>query len=72
MKKTYKLTGLDCANCARKIQEQISKLPGVEEAAVSFLTQKMTLTCEDARLDETVKEAARIMKRIEPDCTIVM
>lgn len=31
MTKTYKLQDLDCANCARKMEDAIRKLDGVTE-----------------------------------------
>ena len=42
MKKKFKLTDLDCANCAAKMEAAIRKLPGVNDASVSFLAQKLT------------------------------
>ena len=41
MKKKFKLEDLDCANCAAKMEEAIKKIPGVNDANVSFMTQKM-------------------------------
>ena len=43
MKKKFKLTDLDCANCAAKMEDAIRKIEGVENASVSFMTQKMTI-----------------------------
>ena len=43
MKKKFKLEDLDCANCAAKMEEAIKKIPGVNDASVSFMTQKMTV-----------------------------
>ena len=43
MKKVFKLEDLDCANCAAKMENAISKIEGVESANVSFMTQKMTI-----------------------------
>ena len=50
MTKTYKMQDLDCANCARKMEDAIRKLEGVTEVHVNFLTQKMILTgiCDTA------------------------
>ena len=42
MKKKFKLTNLDCANCAAKMENAIKKIDGVRDANVSFMTQKMT------------------------------
>lgn len=72
MKKVYKLIDLDCANCAAKMEERIKKLPGVTDAAVSFMTQKMTVVTEADDQSEIMKEVVRVCKKIEPDCEIVL
>lgn len=72
MKKRFQLKDLDCANCAAKMEEAINKIDGVNSATVSFLSQKMTLDAADDRFDEIVKQAAKVCKKIEPDCTIVV
>jgi copper chaperone CopZ len=71
VRKTFKLRDLDCANCAAKMECGIQKIEGVENASVSFMTQKLILEADDERFDAIVEEAARICKRIEPDCEIV-
>ena len=72
MKKTYKLKGLDCANCAAKMENAINKLPEVESATVSFLMQKMTINYADGT-DETAAFAAiqKIIRKVEPDCEVI-
>ncbi len=70
MKKTFKLTDLDCANCAAKMENGIKKLDGVHDATVSFLTQKMTVDADDARFDEIMRQVVKVCKKIEPDCVI--
>lgn len=70
MKKRYKISDLCCANCAAKMEDAIRKLPGVHDASVSILTEKLTLDAEDARFDEILQEAVAICKKIEPDATI--
>ena len=62
---------LCCANCAAKMEEAIRALEGVESANVNFLTQKLTLDADDARLESVLDEAERIIKKIEPDCVLV-
>ncbi len=70
MTKTFMLEDLDCANCARKMEEAIKKIDGVEEIHVNFLTQKMILTADDDRFDAILKEAVRCIRRVEPDCSV--
>ena len=72
MKKTFKLIDLDCANCAANMEAAIKKLDGVNDASVSFLSQKMTIDAEDDKFDEIVKQAVKVCKKVEPDCEVVV
>lgn len=72
MRKTFMLEDLDCAHCAAKMEDRIRKLDGVVEVNINFFAQKMIIEAEDERFDEIMKQAAKICKKIEPDCTIVM
>lgn len=69
MQKKFKIE-VDCANCAAKIETAVRALPGVENASVSFMTQKMLLVADDARFDEILQQAIRTAKKIEPDFEI--
>jgi copper chaperone CopZ len=71
MKKKFKLTDLDCANCAAKMEDAIKKLDGVNDASVSFMMQKMTIDADDARFDEIMKEVVEVCKKVEPDCILI-
>ncbi|HBF15342.1 MAG TPA: heavy metal transporter [Clostridiales bacterium] len=72
MKKNFKLEGLDCANCAAKIEKNVKKLDGVKDASVSFFAQKLVLEADDEKFDEIVKEVAALVHRVDPDCTMVL
>jgi len=72
MKKKFKLDDLGCANCAAKMEDAIKKIDGVNDATISFMTQKLTIDADESRFDAIMAEATRVCKRIEPDCTIVM
>mgnify|MGYP005877361247 CR=1 FL=1 len=72
MKKKYSITGIDCANCAAKMEESIKKIPGVNDASVSFMTQKMSIDAEDDKFDEIMKEVAAVCAKVEPDCKILL
>lgn len=72
MKKTFDLVDLDCANCARKMEDAIKKLDGVADATVSFLTQKMTVDADDDRFDAIMKQVVKCVRRVEPDCEVVL
>ena len=72
MKKTYKIE-VDCANCARKMEEATKKVEGVADATISFMTQKMTLEIADgADVEAILKQAVKCIKKVEPDCEVVV
>ena len=70
MKKRFQLTDLDCANCARKMEDAIKRIDGVTDASVSFMTQKLTLEADEGRFDAILDEVVRVCKKVEPDCVI--
>lgn len=72
MKKTFKLQNLDCAHCAAKMELAISKIDGVNAASVNFLMQKFTLDADDALFDDVLKKALKAIKKVEPDCTVII
>ena len=72
MKKKFKLQDLDCANCAAKMEDAIKKIPGVHDANVSFMMQKMTIDAEDDKFDAIMEEVVRVCAKVEPDCKILM
>ena len=70
MKKRFKLEGLECANCAAKMERAINELDGVKEATVNFMTQKLVVEGEDEKMPTIIQEAEKIVKKIEPDTTM--
>ena len=44
----------------------------MNDASVSFLSQKMTIDAEDDKFDEIVKQAVKVCKKVEPDCEVVV
>jgi len=70
MKKTFRLEGLGCANCAAKMERAINELDGVQNATVNFMTTKMVIEGEDEKMPVIVEAAEKIVKKIEPDVVI--
>jgi len=67
MKKKFILEGLDCANCAAKMEKAINELDGVKEATVNFMTTKLVIDGEDEKMPTIIAESEKIVKKIEPD-----
>ena len=71
MKKSYRLSDLDCANCAAKMERAIQKIPGVEAASIQFMTQRLTLEAEETLIPVILTQAQKVIQKIEPHCIIV-
>ena len=65
MKKKFTLKGLECANCAAKMEKAINELDGVKEATVNFMTQKLVIEGEDEKMPTIIEEAEKVVKDIE-------
>ena len=72
LNKKFKLQDLDCANCAAKMENAIKRIEGVNDASVSFMTQKMTVDAEEGRFDDIMKEIVKVCAKVEPDCRILI
>ncbi|OMP28247.1 heavy metal translocating P-type ATPase [Bacillus sp. I-2] len=69
MKDEYVLNGLDCGNCARKIETGVSKMDGVEACSVNFATGTLTVTHADKQ--ETMsKRIEKTVQSIEPHVSV--
>lgn len=72
MKKTYKIE-VDCANCALKMEEAAKKVEGVQDAAVSFMAQKMKVEfAEGAEEAAVMTQVIKACKKVESDCEIFL
>lgn len=67
MKRNYKLNGLDCANCASKLEKSISKINGVTSVSISFMTLKMMIEIAEENFDAVLEEVMKTIKKMEPD-----
>ncbi len=65
------LLGLCCADCARKIEEQVNRIEGVKTASLDFVSQKLTIEAMDKKnLPSIIRQASQIALSIEPDIQI--
>ncbi len=63
---------IDCPNCADKCEKVISKVDGVTNVKINFLTSQMTLEANDNDYDKVLKKAIKQARKIEPDFDVEM
>jgi len=64
----YILEGLDCASCAKKVEDKISSTDGYEDVTVNFSTLKLSFKTNK---NNPKKEIIEIVKALEPDVNVV-
>ncbi len=73
MKKVYKIEGIDCANCAAKIEDKINKIKEIEEATLNFMTSKLSIefkSSDEKEVEEVMNEVKKIVAKMEPDAKL--
>ena len=70
MKRTYKLEGLDCANCAAHLERKLQQIEGLDSASVNFMTLKCVIEAADDKIETVVEKALAIIAKEEPDVEV--
>lgn len=70
MKSTYKIKGIDCANCAAQLENAINKVEGVQNASISFIAERMVIEYDEQNKDEIMKKIKKVIKKEEPDAIL--
>ncbi|WNY28398.1 Potassium-transporting ATPase ATP-binding subunit [Methanimicrococcus stummii] len=70
IQKEYLLKGLDCANCAAKIEIAVGKLDGVSEATVNFATETLIVNLKEEYAGDILPKIEKTVHSIESDVTV--
>lgn len=65
IKKSYVITGFDCANCAQKSERHLNNNKKIKEAIIDFSNDRLHITFADEEL--SIKEILNIIKEVEDD-----
>lgn len=88
MEKTYRIENLCCAHCAAEMERAVKKIVGVRSATVVFMTQKLIIDVDVSddvnsyananteaganSLSSVLEEVQKAIRRIEPDCKLII
>lgn len=68
----YKLEGLDCAACAKKVEEKLASTDGFQDVNVNFSTLKLSFKTEKYENDKNLKKMVEeIVRKVEPDVNVI-
>lgn len=67
MKYKYNIKDLDCANCAKKIEENLNKDKNIKSASINFAKQTVTV---ETNISDPFNYVKDIVEKIEPDAIL--
>lgn len=67
--KIYILEGLDCANCAAKVEARLKELEGVDDVSITFATRQMKLSASNP--DRLIPEIQAVINAMEDGIAVV-
>lgn len=70
MKYTYIIKGLDCANCALNLENEIKKIEGIDNVVINFITEKLIIECNEEKKEEVVNIMKKVIKKENTDVSI--
>jgi len=70
MEKVFLLKGLDCPNCAAKIEKEVCALKGVNSSAVNLMKQTLTVSVDISCAEAVAKQIKNIVHNHEPEVRV--
>ena len=64
------LEGIDCANCAAKVERGVASIPGVTESNVNFMTETLRFEVADEQDNLILVNIQEKINKLEPDVTL--
>lgn len=65
-----KLTGIDCPNCAAKLERKLQKIDGVDSAIVNFFAEKLFLECDEQNEAAVMEAVEKAVVKFERDAKL--
>ena len=69
MRKVYQIEGLDCANCAREVEEYLNKNEAIEKAVIDFMGKKLFITFKNEEL--SMEAISTLIADVEDGVTLL-
>ena len=66
----FSITGIDCADCAAKLEGRLEKISGIENVSISFMNSSLMYDCDEQDKERIEKEIREITAKEEPDAVI--
>ena len=71
MNKAFRFKNLDCADCAAKLERNLSSIDGINSIRVDFLFQKILLDYDETKKDQVFADMKKNIADFEPDMVVL-
>ena len=66
----YRIEGIDCADCAAKLEGKLAGIQGISRVQISFMNSTLQFDCESSEAERILQEVKEIARKEEPDTSI--
>lgn len=66
----YRMEGIDCADCAAKLEGKLAGIQGISRVQISFMNSTLQFDCESSETERILQEVKEIARREETDTSI--
>lgn len=70
MKKKFRVEGIDCPNCAAKVEKLVAKIEGVTSSKINFMAEKLTVEADESVCVTLLEEVTKAARVVEPDAVV--
>ena len=67
----FEITGIDCANCAAKLESKIAEIEGISNVSLSFMNNSLQYECDHDEGKRIEAEVRALAAKEEPDAVIL-
>mgnify|MGYP004465413597 CR=1 FL=1 len=66
----YRMEGIDCADCAAKLEGKLAGIQGISRVQISFMNSTLQFDCESSETERILQEVKEVAHKEEPDTSI--
>ncbi len=70
MRIEYEIVGLDCPNCAARVERSLQKIEGIQSVSVNFLAEKIVAECEESAVEAVAAQIEAKIAKSDPHVTL--
>ena len=63
MRRSIRISGIDCAGCAAKLESKIAKVKGIEDCSLAFMTGILYIEADERCFDRVLEDVITLIHK---------